>query len=1271
MIGRCKSGIVMILGLILLAGSARSEVNLTYLGAFEVSSVTNVYNGDLTYYPSGNSGAGSLFISRGTVVTTTGYSEVYEVAIPTLVNTTDIDELNSVTPLQGFDTADNPRGMVWRSSDDKLYYSSGGVSPYWRSIGRDGSNESSRQQITWSYIGDGLCQIPDAWATSYAGGKNVVGAGFVYGIRLQSVDPWNNPMASPTALVAYDTSHRMNGYDSSDTIYGVTWVSVDGEDNIIVAGTDNSASAATLWFYDADDIAGASNAYDPQPYQTVSVQSCLFSTDIGTQHLSGITYDAGHEILYGYESAYGAPLVVHAWSVGTPDVTAPSAVTDLATSNPTGASITLSWTAPGDDGSTGTAASYDIRYSTSTITEGNWASATQVTGEPTPAAGGTSDGMTVSGLTGNTTYYFAMKTSDEVPNVSSLSNVASATTADNLAPSAVTDLATSNPTGASITLSWTAPGDDGSSGTAASYDIRYSTSTITEGNWSSATQVTGEPSPAAGGTSDGMTVSGLTGNTTYYFAMKTSDEVPNVSSLSNVANATTADNVAPAAVTDLATSDPTATSITLSWTSPGDDGSTGTAANYDIRYSTSTITEANWASATQVTGEPTPAIAGTSQNVTVSDLSSGTTYYFAMKTSDEVPNISSLSNVASAGTATPAGSSLDLTYLGAFKVSSVTNVYNGDLTYYPSGNSNAGSLFISKGSAGSGSEVYEVAIPTLVITTDIEELNSVTPLQGFDTADSPRGMVWRSTDDKLYYSAGGVSPYWRSIGRDGSNESSRQQTSFGYIGDGLCQIPDAWASSYAGGKNVVGAGFIYGIRLQSVDPWNNPMASPTALVAYDTSNRMNDYDSSDTVYGVAWASVGGVDNIIVAGTDNSASAAMLWFYDADDIAGASNVYDPQPYKTVSVQSSMFSTDIGTQHLSGITYDAENQILYGYEGAYGAPTVVHAWSVSSLSSDTTAPAAVTNLAAGSPTATSITLSWTSPGDDSSTGTADSYDIRYSTSTITEANWASATQVTGEPTPAVAGTNQSMTVSGLSGSTTYYFAMKTSDEVPNVSSLSNVASATTSTSDSIAPAAVTDLATSSPTNSTITLSWTSPGDDGSSGTASSYDVRYSTSTITEANWASATQATGEPTPAVAGTNQNVTVSGLTYSTTYYFAMKTSDEVPNVSSLSNVASTATTAPADSSIDLTYLGAFKVSNVANVYNGDLTYYPSGNSGAGSLFISRGTVVTTTGYSEVYEVAIPTLVNTTDIDEPQQRYALAGIRHGQQSPRHGLAQHR
>ena len=180
---------------------------------------------------------------------------------------------------------------------------------------------------------------------------------------------------------------------------------------------------------------------------------------------------------------------------------------------------------------------------------------------------------------------------------------------------------------------------------------------------------------------------------------------------------------------------------------------------------------------------------------------------------------------------------------------------------------------------------------------------------------------------------------------------------------------------------------------------------------------------------------------------------------------------------------------------------------------------------------------------------------------------------------------------------------MTVSGLSGDTTYYFAMKTSDEVPNTSGLSNVISR--GTSDAVAPAAVTNLATSSPTNTSITLTWTAPGDNGTSGTAAGYDIRYRTGgAVNDSNWASATQVTGEPTPAAAGTNQSMTVSGLSANTTYYFAVKTSDEVPNTSAISNSPSGTTTnaggnnKPILGQSDFVYQGYYIVQRDGNYNN-------------------------------------------------------------------------
>lgn len=163
----------------------------------------------------------------------------------------------------------------------------------------------------------------------------------------------------------------------------------------------------------------------------------------------------------------------------------------------------------------------------------------------------------------------------------------------------------------SITLNWTAPGDDGNTGTAAVYDIRYSTATITDANWGSANQASGEPSPQSAGAAETYEVTGLTPSTSYYFAIKTADEAGNWSALSNVVlKSTQVEATAPSAIANLAAPSSTINSVTITWTSPGDDGSTGTATTYDIRYSTATITEANWNSATQVSGEPSPKAAG-------------------------------------------------------------------------------------------------------------------------------------------------------------------------------------------------------------------------------------------------------------------------------------------------------------------------------------------------------------------------------------------------------------------------------------------------------------------------------------------------------------------------------------------------------------------------------------------------------------------------------------------------------------------------------------
>ena len=216
-------------------------------------------------------------------------------------------------------------------------------------------------------------------------------------------------------------------------------------------------------------------------------------------------------------------------------------------------------------------------------------------------------------------------------------------------------------------------------------------------------------------------------------------------------------------------------------------------------------------------------------------------------------------------------------------------------------------------------------------------------------------------------------------------------------------------------------------------------------------------------------------------------------------------------------------------------------------------------------DTIPPAGVTGLYLESPTTSAISLVWIAPGDDGTAGQATAYDIRYATSVITEQNWAAAIPVNNPPAPKPAGQLETIVVPYLNSVTKYYFALKTSDEVPNLSPISNCPD-TTTLQEFTVPAPVSDLNGVTLSDSELLLTWTAPGDDGSSGTASQYDIRYSFFPLTVQNWDTANRFTGEPAPNPGGELDSFLVIGFPPDSSFYYGMKTADEVPNWSLLSN---------------------------------------------------------------------------------------------------------
>jgi hypothetical protein len=110
-------------------------------------------------------------------------------------------------------------------------------------------------------------------------------------------------------------------------------------------------------------------------------------------------------------------------------------------------------------------------------------------------------------------------------------------------------------------------------------------------------------------------------------------------------------------------------------------------------------------------------------------------------------------------------------------------------------------------------------------------------------------------------------------------------------------------------------------------------------------------------------------------------------------------------------------------------------------------------------DSVRPAAVTDLAVTDIGPSSVRLSWTATGDDSLTGRAFAYDVRYRVGTLGDSTWLGASQAEDEPNPVPPGSPEAFLVTNLRSETSYAFGLRVRDEGGNVSALSNVVTATT--------------------------------------------------------------------------------------------------------------------------------------------------------------------------------------------------------------------
>jgi chitodextrinase len=229
---------------------------------------------------------------------------------------------------------------------------------------------------------------------------------------------------------------------------------------------------------------------------------------------------------------------------------------------------------------------------------------------------------------------------------------------------------------------------------------------------------------------------------------------------------------------------------------------------------------------------------------------------------------------------------------------------------------------------------------------------------------------------------------------------------------------------------------------------------------------------------------------------------------------------------IGYTSNMTYTDSGLSEATTYTYTIQAE-----DTAANLSDASNALNV--MTSDTTPPTAPTEVTCTSNTETTVTLTWTASTDNVG---VTSYDIYRNGSKVGST------------------ANTTYTDSGLSVSTSYTYTVKAEDAVGNISDASSALNVTTP--DTTPPTAPTDVACSSKTDTTVTLTWTASTDNVG---VTCYDVYRNGMEIGSTSVTSYTDA------------------GLSASTAYTYTVKSEDAAGNVSDASSAFNVTTANPPD----------------------------------------------------------------------------------------------
>ena len=343
--------------------------------------------------------------------------------------------------------------------------------------------------------------------------------------------------------------------------------------------------------------------YDVQ-YKTSSASTWTDKSHTGTGRsttITGLTNGTAYNVQVRATNSVGSS----AWSSsGTATPAAVPAAPALTVSVGSGTSLSVSWTAPANNGEAIT--DYDVQYKKSS--DSGWTDKSHT---------GTGTSTTITGLTQGTTYNVRVRATNSVGS----SAWASSTGTPAKEPATPAAPTVNIASGTSLSVSWTAPANNGEAIT--DYDVQYKKSS--DSGWTDKSHT---------GTGTSTTITGLTQGTTYNVRVRTTNSVGS-SEWSSSGTATPATvPPAPTGVTVTSGTSVGSGKLKVSWTAPTNNGGAAIT-GYKIQWKSGTQ---EFSSSRQRTDTASP--------YTITGLTNGTAYTV------QVLAVNSVGDSAASNTAT-------------------------------------------------------------------------------------------------------------------------------------------------------------------------------------------------------------------------------------------------------------------------------------------------------------------------------------------------------------------------------------------------------------------------------------------------------------------------------------------------------------------------------------------------------------------------------------------------------------------------------------------